>query len=227
MLPEFVTLQVADDYCEVHKRSFPASNWEMLNRAIRQFGAINIDRCVCNIHDHQLYCADEEQRYADLSSRRDEEVRLAAKKKSPAKSEGDKSGRWYAITFTRPESDKSPEGLIKSVTRLLRSKQVSAEQWCYSLELTVKQTPHAHVYLFSNKYFDYKKAGAFNDGHRYDIQVAKFGESYANYLNKPESKPTGSWLALHGLEGWFFCSENYSGPRPTLGPAGLEARQPE
>lgn len=139
-------------------------------------------------------------------------VRAAPEKKSPDLGVEERPGRWYFITFTQPDTDKSVEGLIKSTRKVLKSKMVSPHQWCYSLELTEKGTPHSHIRLFTDKYPEYKKIGAFNRGHRYEVQHEKM--SCGNYIIKEESKPTPELLATWGLDSWFFCSENYGGPRP-------------
>lgn len=141
-----------------------------------------------------------------------EEVRSALEIKSPDLGVEEKPGRWYFITFTQPDTDKTVEGLIKSTRKVLKSKMVSPEQWCYSLELTAKGTPHSHIRLFTDKYPEYKKIGAFNRGYRYEVQHEKM--FVGNYIIKAESKPTPELLATWGLDSWFFCSDNYSGPRP-------------
>lgn len=236
-LPEYVRRALYDqdsdiyEYCDIHKREYPVSNWRLINRcyARRSCAKYPVYECVCNIHSQELFEQDEELRYEHTRNLRDQEweayqkVRSEPKKKVPDQSEG--AGRWYAATFTRPDTERSPAGVLKSTQRLLKSKQISALQWCYSLELTASGTPHSHIYFFSNKYFDYKKAGAFNDGFRYDIQPARFGESYANYLAKMESKPTLAWLLSYGLEGWFWSSENYSGPRPEINSVTLDIEE--
>lgn len=123
------------------------------------------------------------------------------------------AGRWYFITYTQPDTDKTPDRLIKSVRRLLRSKAVAPTMWAYSIELTKTDTPHAHIRLFTNKYPDYKKCiGAFNDGYRFDCQNERFNSG--NYLIKNETKPTQEWLSRHKLESWWFQSDNYSGATP-------------
>lgn len=130
----------------------------------------------------------------------------------------DSVGRWYFITFTCHESEKSPQRVLKATQRLLKSKQVSPSQWCYSLELTEKGTPHTHIRLFSNKYFDYKKVGNFNDGFRYDIQKEKMNT--AKYIVKSESKPDEEWLKSHDLDTFFWASDNYSGATPSSSEIG-------
>lgn len=144
-------------------------------------------------------------------------VRSTEPEKVPAKSgkditeNDDSAGRWYLITFTQPDTIKDPHDLLKRTQKVIRSKQVSAIQWCYSLELTEKGTPHTHIRLFTNKYFDYKKVGNFNSGYRYDIQVEKF--SCAMYVVKDQSKPSMEWLLENDLDKYFWASENYVGPR--------------
>lgn len=147
-----------------------------------------------------------------------DQVRSVSQKKSPAKvgkdtpENDDSAGRWYLITFTQPDTVKDPVDLLKRTQKVIRSKQVSAVQWCYSLELTERGIPHTHIRLFTNKYFDYRKVGSFNSGYRYDIQTEKFSSD--KYVVKPESKPSESWLASYGLDTYFWCSDNYVGSRP-------------
>lgn len=83
---------------------------------------------------------------------------------------------------------------------------VSPNQWYYSLELTEKGTPHTHIRLHTDKYFDYKKVGNFNAGYSYDIR-----SSTETYIVKDESKPSNEWLARHGLTQFVWHSDNYTG----------------
>jgi len=223
MFPEFVTLDMSNEetYCSIHKRDIPPGNWRHFEHIVEVSLRLKQgppEECVCNCHSQELFRQDEELRYQRIIEARDaewkayQEARSRPQKKSPGESEG--PGRWYTATFTRPDTERTPDGVLKSTTRMLKSKQICALQWCYSLELTQAGTPHTHIYFFSNKYFDYKKAGAFNDGNRFQIEPARFGQSYADYLAKSETKPTKAWLSSNGLEGWFWCSPNYSGPRP-------------
>lgn len=123
------------------------------------------------------------------------------------------AGRWYFVTYTQPDTDKTPDRLIRSCKRLLKSKAVSPTMWAYSIELTKTGTPHAHVRFFTNKYPDFKKCvGAFNDGYRYDCQSEKFNSG--DYLVKQESKPTKEWLDSVNLESWWYQSDNYNGATP-------------
>lgn len=103
--------------------------------------------------------------------------------------------------------------------KVVKSKMVQPTMWCYSLELTQSGTPHTHLRFFTSKYPEFKKLGAFNNGYRFDIQQEKF--SVANYIVKPESKPTPEWLATHGLSQYVWASENYSGPSWTPLPPEL------
>lgn len=122
-------------------------------------------------------------------------------------------GNWYMITLTQPDNDKTVESRIKSAKKILKSKQVQPEQWCYSIELTAKGTPHIHIALFTYKYPEYRFISKFNDGHRIDIQREKF--NVKNYVVKNDTKPTSEQIADWGLTSWFYCSDNYSGPRPS------------
>lgn len=134
-------------------------------------------------------------------------------KKTPAKSvEKDEApGRWYLITFTQPDTISEPLDLLKRTYKVIKSKMVSPNQWCYSLELTEKGTPHTHIRLHTDKYFDYKKIGNFNSGYRYEVQVEKFDTS--SYVVKSQSKPSPEWLATYGLTDCVWYSQNYSGPK--------------
>lgn len=146
--------------------------------------------------------------------------REAERKRSKAVSrEEDKEntpGRWYFITYTRPPTFANPKDVLNSAKRCIRSKAVSATMWAYSLELQKNGTPHVHIRLFSNKYPDYTKClAAFNDGHtnsKEAIQSEKFNT--AKYVIKAESKPTPEWLEKYDLDKYFWCSDDYSGPRP-------------
>lgn len=160
---------------------------------------------------------------ANLSDSPDflQDVRSALEKKPPALSErrvvkktsdGDSPGRWYMITFTQPDTILEPHDLLKRTMKVIRSRMVSPNQWCYSLELTEKGIPHTHIRLHTDRYFDYKKIGNFNSGYRYDVQQEKFQTGF--YVVKEDTKPSDSWLSAYGLTGWFWSSENYSGPRP-------------
>lgn len=137
---------------------------------------------------------------------------------SPAKSgeSDDSSGRWYMITFTQPDTIKDPHDILKRSQKVVRSKQVSALQWCYSLELTEKGTPHTHILVYTTKYFDFKKIGNFNAGYRYDIKQEKF--NVRNYVVKQASKPTAEWLESYGLDRFFWKSDNCVVDLPEVSP---------
>lgn len=137
--------------------------------------------------------------------------------KSPDKSGEDRPGNWYLITLTQPDIDKTIEKRIKAAKRVIKSKQVSPEQWCYSIEFTAKGTPHVHIALFTYKYPEYRIIKGFNDGYGVDIQREKF--NVKNYVVKNETKPSEEWLKANALDSWFFCSTNYSGPRPQTTPS--------
>jgi len=126
------------------------------------------------------------------------------------------ASRWYFITYTQPETDKTPKRILKSAQRCVKSKAIAATQWAYSLELTEKGTPHVHIRLNTSKYPDYKKGiGAFNDGYRFEVQMERDDRGGANsYIVKDDTKPTPEWLEKHGLSTWFWCSEHYAGKRP-------------
>lgn len=141
-----------------------------------------------------------------------EDAHPEVKKKPKADEDESRPGNWYLITLTQHELDKTVDKRILAAKKVLKSKQVSPEQWCYSLELTAKGTPHVHIALFTYKYPEYRTIKSFNDGYRVDITREKF--NVKDYVVKHETKPSAAMLATWGLDTWFFCSENYSGPRP-------------
>lgn len=123
-----------------------------------------------------------------------------------------KPGNWYLITLTQPENDKTVKRRLECCKKVLVSKQIKPEQWAYSVELTEKGTPHIHIALFTYSYPEFRVISKFNDGHRVDVTREKM--NVKKYIIKDESKPTAEQLAEWGLETWFFCSDNYSGPKP-------------
>lgn len=141
-----------------------------------------------------------------------DELRSDPGKKTPAQGGADRPGNWYLITLTQPDTDKTVAKRILAAQKVINSKQVSPEQWCYSIELTAKGIPHVHIALFTYKYPEFRIINKFNDGHGVNIQREKF--NVRNYVVKNETKPTPEMLATWGLDTWFFSSPNYSGPRP-------------
>lgn len=139
--------------------------------------------------------------------------RLGIKLPAPVvKTPEDVSARWYFITFTTPDTVRSPELILKNVRKVIKSKQVSPISWCYSLELTAKGTPHAHIALYTEKYFDYKNIKKFNvspEGAQWvsDIQQEKW--DVKKYVLKERTKPSAEWLVEHGLETAVFYSDNF------------------
>jgi len=127
--------------------------------------------------------------------------------KSPGKigEDDESSGRWYFITFTQPDTDKDPTRLLKATSKVINSKQVSAIHWCYSLELTESGTPHTHIRLFTNKYFDYKKIANFNGGFRSEVTKEKWNVS--KYVLKKDIND--EYLATHDLNQWYWNSNDY------------------
>lgn len=159
-------------------------------------------------------CAMEPPTDLQMEAWRDQSRPEAKKKSSGLDGGDDRPGNWYLITLTQPDTDKTVDKRILSAKKVLRSKQVSPEQWCYSIELTAKGTPHIHIAVFTYKYPEYRFIRNFNDGYEVDIRREKF--NVRNYVVKDETKPSSAMLATWGLDTWFFCSPNYTGPRPTL-----------
>lgn len=218
-MPDYV------DWCPRHQKPIRDEHHEIMAQLYERYGFLNMSSvslslCLCNcdrISSFDRKYLEDMKSIMDLEVR--ERERLIERQKfsrtvgvmghppSPA----DVVGRWYMITFTQPDTDKNPTDLLLRTMKVIKSKMVSPVQWCYSLELTEKGTPHTHIRLWTEKYFDYKKVGAFNKGYRFDIQPEKFATG--NYVIKEESKPTNEWLASHGLSQYFWCSDNYSGPK--------------
>lgn len=166
-------------------------------------------------------CCDE-----DLIFHQDEEferqrfqARSKPKKKTPDQRDGT---RWYFITLTQPPTaNKTFEQLIKNTNNILSSRMVAPIEWVYSLEYQTNGSPHIHLRLQTSLYLDYGKIAKFNNNGvrgsdrqywRAEIEPEKW--TSANYVVKEETKPTLRQLKDEGLDTWFFCSENYSGPRP-------------
>lgn len=206
----------AMDKCPRHGRELTQDHFHRYDELYSRFGAFVLgDMCVCEAiaaFRSNKMMLEFEREFKEYARRREVEAELALDRARRKEEKLESAGRWYFITFTRHESERDPSNVLKSTMRLIRSKQVSPIQWCYSLELTEKGTPHTHIRLFTNKYFDYKKVGNFNDGFRYDVQKEKM--NCANYIVKQESKPDENYLKNYGLENYFFCSENYTGPKP-------------
>lgn len=151
-------------------------------------------------------------------------ARYEERKKSPDQGVRSQISPWIFATLTQPDDVEGCDQLLNNVANMLKSKQVSPIEWCYSLELTDKGTPHVHMdFRSSLKYLDYGKIAKLNnngvrgEGRKFwrtDIQ--KDRGSAQSYIIKPKSKPSKEWLEDHGLDTWFFCSENYSGVRPNI-----------
>lgn len=153
-----------------------------------------LHKCACGVYLHT-----------------DDELRRTTQERE-RKSVESTAGNWYLITLTQPEVDKTVDARIKAANKIIKSKQVMPEQWCYSLELTEKGTPHIHIALFTYKYPEYRFINKFNDGHIVNIRREKF--NVKNYVVKNDTKPTEEQLRAWNLNTWFYCSDNYSGPRP-------------
>lgn len=192
--------------------------WETLVQGLPA-SAFNYPACFCEppgSYDRKVI---ERARQTVLEAQMEKErwlvewqARQIPKKNSPGKSGGDGSddkdesaGRWYFITFTQPSTDKDPHALLKRTQKVVKSKMVSAIHWCYSLELTESGTPHTHIRLFSNKYFDYKKVANFNDGYRADVQKEKW--TSGKYTLKKDIND--EYLSEHKLTQWYWNSPEY------------------
>lgn len=126
------------------------------------------------------------------------------KMKAPSEAKDDQD-HWYFVTLTQPDTDKTFTRLDKTVSRILKSKQVNATEWCYVRELTASGTPHIHMRLRVPAYLDFRVIKKFNDNYRIDVQLERQG-CYNYLLEDKKVHPTGEW---------FYASKNYTGPLPT------------
>lgn len=152
------------------------------------------------------------------------EERIASEKKKVEQAKEKKEnqpGAWHFWTFTQPDTEpKEPKRMLKAVSKCLKSKQINAEQWAYSIELTQQGVPHIHLRLFCSGYVDYRVPVGFNNGYGVKTLREKTVTGSSKYIIKEETKPSPEKLAEWGLDSWFFKSENYSGPLPeTDGPS--------
>jgi len=116
--------------------------------------------------------------------------------------------RWYFITLTQPANDKKWERILKATRKILFSKQIAPTEWMFVKELTEDLTPHVHIRLQTIKYINIGVIRQFNDNYRIDCQRER-GGCYDYLRDNTKKHPDGEW---------FFCSENYSGPRPDVVP---------
>lgn len=151
-------------------------------------------------------------------------VRYEERKKTPAPSVQKKS-KWLFCTLTQPvDYGTDCSQILQNATRIIESAMVSPTEWCYSLELTEKGIPHIHMSVLPGKqYLDWGKIAKLNtnglrgaDKVYWRAEIEKDRGHAKKYVVKAESKPNQEYLDAHGLESWFWCSENYSGPRPNI-----------
>lgn len=205
-------------FCDSGIQVHDTNLWDMAEEmAISKFG-MRHPPCPCKLmapRNRSWAQRQLDEHHEMLREQEAERARIAESRQARAREEEDKSskpGNWYLITLTQPEQDKTVSRRLECCGKVLKSKQVKAEQWCYSIELTQKGTPHIHIAVFTYAYPEFRVISKFNDGHHVDVLREKF--NVRNYVVKEETKPTAEQLAEWGLETWFFCSENYSGPRP-------------
>lgn len=148
-------------------------------------------------------------------------ARYEERKKSQAP--GKKKSRWLFFTLTQPVEYGDDCGqILKNAERVIESAQVCPTEWCYSLELTEKGIPHVHMsFLPGKKYVDWNKIRDLNtnglrgpDKVKWVSKPEKDRGHAQKYVVKEETKPSREYLDAHGLASWFWCSDNYSGPRP-------------
>ena len=109
---------------------FHRLHWDMeLTRFNKTFGFDYESQTHMDLLDkrNQLWHAEADRRSA--------EHKAVANRTAKSSDGDDVPGRWYFITYTRPPSFSDPTAVLKSASRLVRSKAVSATQWAYSLEL--------------------------------------------------------------------------------------------
>lgn len=203
-------------HCKLHDKRFPS--YTAYDKLVSLHGLRAVmDVCPCQaewslsdpVHTRSLNKLREEKQPRMFSVSGDNIVLHLPERKKVTK---ENEGKWFFITFTRDDQSDDPVALLKRTDKLVRSKMVSATEWCYSLELTQRGIPHTHIRLCSSKYFDYSKVKALNGGFRAEIEPERHGS--AKYVVKDESKPSKEYLEKYGLSGWFFQSDNYTGVTP-------------
>lgn len=195
------TCETNPGWCKYHNKPISDIDWAVYCRWTNNKYCVPFLRshCMCG----PLTEEDVESRTLDLQRQIEELTRPVPKV------ERECSGRWYLITFTQPDTNDSPIDLLKRSRKVINSKQVSPTMWAMALELTAKGTPHTHIRLFSEKYFDYKKVCNFNGGYRAEVQAEKHTSEL--YVVKADSKPSKEYLEKYGLDRCFWYSDNYSG----------------
>lgn len=210
----------AGTICYVHNKVITERDIDCWERLRERYGLSNMwDTCLClgeTRYKSAFYIKTlEDQKREDAIT--NIELERAKMKTALVKAKLDKveleDSRWYLITFTNKATELDPTDLLKRTLKVVNSKQIAAKQWAYSLEIQPGTgAPHTHIVLESSKYFDYAKVKNFNGGRVADI--AKEKHNVKNYVIKDETKPSKEWLDKYGLTQWFWCSDDYAGPRP-------------
>jgi len=213
-------VMAAGTICSIHDKLITARAVDCWDRLKDRYGWSNMwDTCLCLAEERYNSCfyvkTLEAQKAEDLITgieieRAQIKVQNTLMKQ---KAKEVKESRWYLITFTNKPTEMNPSELIKRTLKVVNSKMVSPIQWSYAIEIQPGTgAPHTHIVLESNKYFDYDKVKAFNDGRVADVEKERW--NVKKYPVKDETKPSKEWLDKYGLSHWFFCSDDYAGPRP-------------
>jgi len=200
---EFLTPRYKMSYpghCSRHNAPITKQSFEKAERTYNVFGYCSPQaKYICICSNPKAVELDVEETYTRLVKERDEPIRLESHKSD------DLLERWFFITLTQPDSNKTTERLIKSTHKVLKSRMVQPIEWAYCLELTESGTPHSHIRLKApKKFIDGSKLKPLNDNYRVESKLEQYGsDAYISNVNK--THPPGQW---------FFCSDNYSGTKP-------------
>jgi len=213
-------VMAAGTVCSEHNKLITDRAVDCWERMRERYGVSNMwDTCLClgeerynssfyiKTLEHQM----REQKVAQIELER-AELKVADRVQRDKVKEVEDS-RWYLITFTNKPTEMDPSDLLKRTMKVVKSKQVAPLQWSFALEIQPNTgAPHTHIVLESNKYFDYNKIKNFNGGRVADVQKERW--DIKKYPVKDETKPSKEWLSNYGLTQWFWCSDDYAGPRP-------------
>ena len=142
--------------------------------------------------------------YKRLCDERDALNALLKAPRSKKRDTDEGEGRWYFMTITQPDVNKDLMRMKLVTEKIIASKQTEPIEWAYCLELTKSGTPHSHIRLKSPHYVNNSKIQKLNDNYITECVLEKRG--CYNYVSDfKKAHPPGQW---------FYCSDNYSGPKP-------------
>lgn len=210
---------IVGQVCTEHTKVITQQAVDCWNKLRDIYGSSNLwDTCICladERYNSRFYRKTLDAQLVDDKLANIEMERVALKTQEVVRKQVKEcdDSRWYLITFTNKPTEFDPLDLLKRTKKVISSKQVSPIQWAYSLEIQPGTgTPHTHILIESNKYFDYTKVKNFNGGRVADIRKEKW--NIKNYIIKDETKPSKEYLEKYGINQWFWCSDDYAGPKP-------------